>query len=89
MGMITRGQDYAAAVARWVPNAELIFQDLRLTSPANERLVGPLPRVTEELQALIDARNSVTELMVGIHRVDVPLIPSVTRRSSRECHRAP
>lgn len=72
----------AEAVARWVPNAEFIFQDLRAASPSNERMVGPLLRVTEEIQALIDARNSLTELMAGIHRVDVPLIPPVTRREA-------
>jgi len=73
----------SAAVARWVPNAEFIFQDLRKgESRANERIVGPLLRVSETLEALIDARNSVTELMAGIHRVEVPLIPSVTRREA-------
>lgn len=73
----------SAAVARWVPNAEFIFQDLRKgESPANERIVGPLLRVSEALQALIDARNSVTELMAGIHRVEISLIPSVTRREA-------
>lgn len=73
----------SAAVARWVPNAEFIFQDLRKgESSANERIVGPLLRVSETMQALIDARNSVTELMAGIHRVEVSLIPSVTRREA-------
>jgi len=73
----------AEAIGRWVPNAEFIFQDLRRAdSAANERIVGPLISVTETLQALIDARNSVTELMAGIHRVEVSLIPSVTRREA-------
>ncbi len=73
----------SAAIARWVPNAEFIFQDLRKGgSAANERLVGPLLRVSEAMQALIDARNSLTELMVGIHRVEVSLIPPVTRREA-------
>ena len=73
----------AQAITRWVPNAEFIFQDLRRTESAtNERIVGPLLRVTETLQTLIDARNSVTELMAGIHRVEVSLIPSVTRREA-------
>ena len=71
------------AVARWVPNAEFIFQDLRKAKSAtNERIVGPLLRVAETMQALIDARNSVTELMAGIHRIEVSLIPSVTRREA-------
>lgn len=73
----------AAAVARWVPNAEFMFQDLRKgENAANERIVGPLLRVTETLNTLINARNSVTELMVGLHRVEVSLIPSVTRREA-------
>lgn len=66
-----------------MPNAEFIFQDLRKgESAANERIVGPLLQVSERMQALIDARNSVTELMAGIHRVEVSLIPSVTRREA-------
>ena len=73
----------SAAITRWVPNAEFIFQDLRKSeSAANERIVGPLLQVSERMQALIDARNSVTELMAGIHRVEVSLIPSVTRREA-------
>ncbi len=73
----------SAAVSRWIPNAEFIFQDLRKgESAANERIVGPLLRVSETMQALIDARNSVTELMAGINRVEVSLIPSVTRREA-------
>jgi len=73
----------SAAITRWVPNAEFIFQDLRKgESAANERIVGPLLLVSERMQALTDARNSVTELMAGIHRVEVSLIPSVTRREA-------
>jgi ATP-dependent DNA helicase RecG len=50
----------AAALARWVPNAEFIFQDLRKAQSAtNERIVGPLLHVAQTLQALIDVRNSV------------------------------
>lgn len=73
----------SAAITRWLPNAEFIFQDLRKgESAANERIVGPLLLVSERMQALTDARNSVTELMAGIHRVEVSLIPSVTRREA-------
>lgn len=73
----------SAAVSRWVPNAEFIFQDLSTGgTAANERLVGPLLRVAEEMRALIDSRNRVTELMAGLHRVEVSLIPSVTRREA-------
>lgn len=68
---------------QWVPNAEFIFQDLRKgENAANERIIGPLLRIAESLQALIDVRNSVTELLAGMHRVEVSLIPSVTRREA-------
>lgn len=71
------------AVQRWIPNAEFLFQDLRSgEQPANVRIVAPLLRAAEELRALIDNRNTVTELMAGLHRVEVPLIPSVTRREA-------
>lgn len=71
------------AVRRWVPNAEHIFQDLRIGGlSANDRIVGPLLRVAEELAARVDRRNTVTELMAGLYRVEVPLIPSVTRREA-------
>ena len=72
-----------SAITRWVPNAEFIFQDLRAgDTAANERLVGPLLRVAEDMRALIDVRNRVTELTVGLHRVEMSLIPSVTRREA-------
>jgi ATP-dependent DNA helicase RecG len=71
------------AVRRWVPNAEFLFQDLRPgNSSANVRIVAPLLRAAEALRDLIDQRNSVTELMAGMHRVEISLIPSVTRREA-------
>jgi len=71
------------AVQRWLPNAEFLFQDLRAREhPANERFVGPLLRVADELRRRIDERNSVIELIAGLHRIEVPLIPSVTRREA-------
>lgn len=71
------------AVQRWVPTAEFLFQDLRRTEQsANDRIVGPLLAVAEELRRRIDERNTTTELSAGLHRVEVPLIPSVTRREA-------
>ncbi len=71
------------SVARWVPNAEFLFQDLRASDKAtNERFLGPLLRVAEDIEALLEDRNSVAELIVGLHRVAVPLIPSITRREA-------
>lgn len=71
------------SVERWVPNAEYLFQDLRPTTQAtNQRMVGPLLAQVEQLRMLIDERNTVVELVAGLHRVQVPLIPSVTRREA-------
>lgn len=71
------------AVQRWLPNAEFLFQDLRSApSATNRRLTGPLLRVAEALRRLIDERNTTTELLAGLHRIEVPLIPSVTRREA-------
>lgn len=70
---------------RWVPNAEFLFQDLRPTGQAeNRHLVGPLlaVAVAESLRMLIDERNHVVELVAGLRRIEVPLIPSVTRREA-------
>lgn len=71
------------SVARWIPNAEFLFQDLRPSDKAtNQRFVGPLLRVAEIVERLLEDRNTVTELIVGLHRVAVPLIPSITRREA-------
>lgn len=71
------------ALRRWVPNAEFLFQDLRPgNTSANTRIVAPLLRAAETLRDLIDRRNSVTELMAGMQRVEISLIPSVTRREA-------
>lgn len=70
-------------IQRWVPNAEFLFQDLRSNAdPTNVRIVGPLLWAAERLRGYIDERNTVTELMAGLHRVEIPLIPSVTRREA-------
>jgi ATP-dependent DNA helicase RecG len=71
------------ALDRWVPTAEFLFQDLREgPSQVTVRLRAPLIRVAEEIAALLDLRNSTTELMVGIHRVDIDLLPEKTRREA-------
>lgn len=71
-----------SAVERWVPNAEVLFQDLRSGQQANERMIGPILRTAETLRGLIDDRNTVSELMMGLHRVEVPMIASITRREA-------
>lgn len=71
------------SVRRWLPNAEFLFQDLRARGAStNEQVIAPLLDVAETLRRLIDDRNTVTELMAGLHRVEIPLIPSVTRREA-------
>ena len=71
-----------SAVRRWVPNAEFLFQDIRAGHATNERLVGPLLKIAQDMARRVDERNTVTELMAGLFRVDIPLIPSVTRREA-------
>lgn len=72
-----------ATVQRWAPSAEVLFQDLREgAQAANIRIMGPLLRSAETLGELIDERNTTTELLVGLHRVELPLIASVTRREA-------
>lgn len=71
------------SLQRWVPNAECLFQDLRADNmSANVRIMAPLLRAAEELRKLIDQRNTTTELTVGLQKVEISLIPSVTRREA-------
>lgn len=72
-----------AAVARWTPSAEVIFQESRRDLlAANETLTAPLFRAAGRLFDLVDVRNSEQELMVGLHRVGIPRVPSGTVRES-------
>lgn len=71
------------ALERWVPTAELLFQDDRKGSTsANEHLRWPLLRMAEEVHARLEQRTSTTEVMVGLQRLDIPLISAMTRRES-------
>lgn len=71
------------AVQRWIPNAEVLFQDTRTDATRiNERVVGPLLAVIEKLWKALDQRQHVTELEVGLHRIEVPTIPVTTRREA-------
>lgn len=70
------------AVRRWVPAAEVLFQDLRPEEAHDTRVVGPLVHVAETIGRLLEERNSTTELTAGLLRVEVPLIPTVTRRET-------
>lgn len=71
------------AVRRWVPTAEFLFQDLRDgPSATSERMTGPLFKVVEHLDRFLDVRNTTTELMAGLVRIDLDLIPETTRREA-------
>jgi ATP-dependent DNA helicase RecG len=71
------------AVQRWVPTAEFLFQDLRKGDTATSvRLQGPLFQVADQLDQLLEARNSTAELMAGLLRIELDLIPGTTRREA-------
>lgn len=71
------------AIRRWVPTAEFLFQDLRKGGlAASVRMQGPLFQVAEELERLMEVRNSTTELMAGLLRIDLDLVPETTRREA-------
>ncbi|HLR96086.1 MAG TPA: crosslink repair DNA glycosylase YcaQ family protein [Jiangellaceae bacterium] len=71
------------AIQRWVPSAEVMFHDSReRPNSSSQRLTGGLLRMATRLNDLLELRASVTELYVGLHRVEVPLISASTRRES-------
>lgn len=73
----------AQALNKWVPTAEVLFQDSRsAVTQVNEELRFPLVRMMEELTARLEIRNSTQELYVGMLRVDIPLLTEATRRES-------
>lgn len=71
------------ALERWVPTAEVLFQDDRTGPTAvNESHRLPLLRVAELVHSRLEQRNSTTEVIVGLMRVDIPLIPEIALRES-------
>ena len=71
------------ALERWVPTAEFLFQDLREgTWHTSVRFRAPLLQVAERMSELLDLRNSTTELVMGLHRVDIDLLPEKVRREA-------
>lgn len=71
----------SGAVEKWVPNSEVLFHDSR-EQTSTHRMTGSLLGTAVELDGLLEQRASVTEMYVGIHRVDVPLIAKITRREA-------
>lgn len=70
------------ALERWVPTAEVLFQDSRQGSQANQRFRLPLFHAAEEIQSRLEQRHTTTEVIVGLQRIDIPLISTMTRRES-------
>ncbi|NLE96797.1 MAG: MarR family transcriptional regulator [Propionibacterium sp.] len=70
------------ALRRWVPTAEVLFQDSRDSSATNQELRLPLLQLAEHVQELLAVREATTEVIIGAHRVDIPLISSSTRREA-------
>ena len=70
------------ALERWVPAAEVLFQDERAGTQANERMRVPLFQAAEDIQARLDQRHTATEIIVGLQRIDIPLVSTLTRRES-------
>lgn len=71
------------SLERFVPTAEVVFHELREGAiTANETIRLPLMRAAERVFELVEVRNSVQEMMVGLHRVGVPRVPDGTVRES-------
>lgn len=70
------------SLTRWTPSAEVLLQDMRRGRETTIRLMSPLFRAAEEIHAWLEERNEDTEIMVGLHRAVVPLLPVVTRREA-------
>ena len=72
-----------AALERFVPTAEVLFQEFHGTViAANETLRIPLLHAAERLFELFSVRNTEQELMVGLHRIGVPRVPEGTVREA-------
>lgn len=72
-----------SGLERFVPTAEAVFQELRGTAiTTNETQRLPLFRLAERLFELIKLRNSEQELIVGLHRIGVPRVPTSTIREA-------
>ena len=48
----------------------------------SERFTGPLFKVAERFDRFLEVRNTTTELMVGLIRINLDLIPEPTRREA-------
>lgn len=71
-----------AAIRRWLPATEFLFHDQRKESALSIQFASPLLKAADEFGRLLDRHDSITELVVGLHRIDLPLIPRLTRREA-------
>jgi len=72
-----------AALTRFVPTAEVVFHALRQDAvTTDETIRQPLLRTAERLFDLIDVRNAEQELIIGLHRIGIPRVPTGTVRES-------
>lgn len=70
-----------AALERWTPTAECLFQDFRSGTPhVNEGLRLPLLAAAEALEERVRLRNASTEVLVGMQSVQLPLVASAAAR---------
>lgn len=70
------------ALRKWVPTAEVLFQDARTQTGTNLEFRLPLFEAWERIHELLEVREVTTEVMVGVQRIDVPVISRMTRRES-------
>lgn len=70
-----------AALDRWTPTAECLFQDTRTNYEAeNVGLRLPLLAAAQALEQRIEVRNSSAQILMGMVRVDLPQLASTTVR---------
>lgn len=73
----------SSTMARFVPTAERLLQDITTTSIAlNESARFPLFAAAENLYEKLELRNTEEELMVGLLRVAIPRLPVSTLREA-------
>lgn len=70
-----------AALERWAPTAECLFQDFRSgTAHVNDSLRLPLLAAADALEERVRLRNASTEVLVGMQSIQLPLVASAAAR---------
>lgn len=73
---------YPESLQRWVPTAECLFQGLHSTREVNESIHAPLLRAAEQLEQHVARLNPSQSVLVGMPRVELPMLPTSTVRES-------